>query len=408
MDRPLGSERDRPLYFAGRREELAKLSERLDYIKCGDPSGGMTLIDGIQGIGKTQLMMEFVRRACAKDAGVTHFPLTTRGLPADPAELFAIFTEALLKPPTSKTNTTTALVRKITALPRKITALARNLKRIPVGIGTVELRERHRLLDNLLRESRAKGWWAGRALILTVDEVQSIDAEGRSTLRILHEGSHGCPIMVVAAGLQHARSSLAESKTTRDGVVRDDAISRFAMVLTLGMLSREETIEAVVESVAATGEGTMPADLAGRIADASMGFPQHVHGYIDASIRVLRARSSLNTAAAREETVKIGDQARRRFYELRLTSLDLRHQLCVVELATAMRSRHGVPTIDWNEAVAVVERKLADGSDGVAVIESAVQKGVLSASPGTLTFPIPSFHDYVLSLVEDGVRQAQS
>ena len=391
MDRTLGSERDRPLYFAGRREELANLSERLDYIKGGDPSGGMTLIDGIQGIGKTQLMMEFVRRECAKDAGVAHLPLTTRGLPADPAELFAVFTEALPKPPTSKTNA--------------ITALARNLKRVPVGIGTVELRERHRLLDNLLRDSQAEGWWVGRALILTVDEVQSIDAEGRSTLRILHEGSHGCPIMVVAAGLQHARSSLAESKTTRDGVVRDDAISRFAMVLTLGMLSREETIEAVVESVAAIGAGTMPADLAGRIADASMGFPQHVHGYIDASIRVLRARTSLNSAAAREEVVKIGDQTRRRFYELRLTSLALRHQRGVVELATAMKSRHGVPTIDWNEAVAVVEKTLADGSDGGAVIESAVQKGVLSAKPtGTLTFPIPSFHDYVLSLVEDGVR----
>ena len=393
MDRTLGSERDRPLYFAGRREELAKLSERLDYIKGGDPSGGMTLIDGVQGIGKTQLMMEFVRRECAKDANVTHLPLTTRGLPADPAELFAVFTEALPKPPTSKTNTTTALARKITAL-------ARNLKRIPVGIGTVELRERHRLLENLLRESRAKGWWAGRSLILTVDEVQSIDAEGRSTLRILHEGSHGCPIMVVAAGLQHARSSLAEPKTTRDGVVRDDAISRFAMVHTLGMLSREETVEAVVESVAAIGAGTMPADLAGRIADASMGFPQHVHGYIDASIRVLRARSSLNAAAAREEAVKIGDQTRRRFYELRLTSLDLRHQLCVVELAAAMTNRHGVPTIGWNEAMTVVKNTLADGSDGGAVIESAVQKGVLSASPtGTLTFPIPSFHDYVLSLV---------
>jgi len=197
MVRPLGSERDRPLHFAGRRDELAALSDRLAYLKhSGDPSGGMTLIDGVQGIGKTQLMMEFVRREQARDAGVVHLPLTTRGLPADPAELFVVFTQSLPKPATSKTHA--------------IASAARNLKRIPVGIGTVELRERHRLLDDLLRDSHAEGWWQERTLILTVDEVQSIDAEGRSTLRILHEGTHGCPIMVVAAGLQHARASLAE------------------------------------------------------------------------------------------------------------------------------------------------------------------------------------------------------
>ena len=388
MVRPLGSERDRPLHFAGRRDELAALSDRLAYLKhSGDPSGGMTLIDGVQGIGKTQLMMEFVRREQARDAGVVHLPLTTRGLPADPAELFAVFTQSLPKPATSKTHA--------------IASAARNLKRIPVGIGTVELRERHRLLDDLLRDSHAEGWWQERTLILTVDEVQSIDAEGRSTLRILHEGTHGCPIMVVAAGLQHARASLAEPKTTRDGVVRDDAISRFALVLSLGMLRREEVVEAVVKGVEASGEGTIPKRLAGRIATASMGFPQHVHGFVEASIRVLQTRGSLRSRQAEVEVLATGNERRQRFYELRLTSLAPRHQQGVVRIAAAMEERDGTAEIGWNEAAAVVDGAVP-GIDPAEAIESAVEKGIFSASPtGVLTFPIPSFHRYVLRLLEE-------
>lgn len=388
MVRPLGSERDRPLHFAGRRDELTALSDRLAYLKhSGDPSGGMTLIDGVQGIGKTQLMMEFVRRQQARDSGTLHLPLTTRGLPADPAELFATFTESLPKPITSKTNA--------------ISALARNLKRVPVGLGTVELRERHRLLEDLLRDSRAEGWWQGRTLILTVDEVQSIDAEGRSTLRILHEGGHRCPIMVVAAGLQHARASLAEAKTTRDGVVRDDAISRFALVLSLGMLQPQEVVEAVVKGVEASGEGTITKRLAGRIATASMGFPQHVHGYVDASIRILQQRGSLESPQAEQEVLTAGNEQRRRFYELRLTSLAPAHRQGVVQLAAAMKERDGTPAIGWNEALAVVEGSV-QGANAADVIESAVEKGILSASPtGSLTFPIPSFHGYVLRLLEE-------
>lgn len=54
----LGSERDKPPHFAGRRRELRELSARLDYIRAtSDPSGGMALIDGVQGSGKTQLLV---------------------------------------------------------------------------------------------------------------------------------------------------------------------------------------------------------------------------------------------------------------------------------------------------------------------------------------------------------------
>ena len=61
-----GTSRDRPLHFAGRRDELGAMTKHLRYISgTGDVSGGMMLVEGVQGVGKTQLVDEFGRKAVA-------------------------------------------------------------------------------------------------------------------------------------------------------------------------------------------------------------------------------------------------------------------------------------------------------------------------------------------------------
>ena len=61
-----GTSRDRPLHFAGRGDELGAMTKHLQYIRgTGDVSGGMILVEGVQGVGKTQLVDEFSRRAVA-------------------------------------------------------------------------------------------------------------------------------------------------------------------------------------------------------------------------------------------------------------------------------------------------------------------------------------------------------
>ena len=80
----LGLERNRPLHFAGRVRELRVLDDCLAYVRrTGDPTDGMVLVDGVQGIGKTQLVAEFVRRARRADGGVHHLPLVTTDVPLD-------------------------------------------------------------------------------------------------------------------------------------------------------------------------------------------------------------------------------------------------------------------------------------------------------------------------------------
>ncbi len=62
-NRLLGTERNAPPHFAGRTDELNRLAGYAEYVfRNSDPSGGIVLIDGVPGSGKTQLMRRFVER----------------------------------------------------------------------------------------------------------------------------------------------------------------------------------------------------------------------------------------------------------------------------------------------------------------------------------------------------------
>ena len=66
---------------------------------------------------------------------------------------------------------------------------------------------------------------------MVVDELQTIKAAGMEALRALHEGDHGCPIMLVGVGLQHTENVLAMPASGESG------ISRVARKPSLGTLA---------------------------------------------------------------------------------------------------------------------------------------------------------------------------
>ena len=245
-------------------------------IRDQDSEDGILLIDGIQGIGKTGLLREFARQAVADErhrpAAIVHLPLVADELSARPADLAA----ALLGGIPSAMPALTGARREVG---RAFAWIRRTVKRGP----GFELRVQEDLpLNQLLRESLAMGWWDGHALLLTIDEIQNIDGDGRRNLATLHEGKHGCPILAVCAGLQHSRQVLQEPMTTSAGMP-SPTISRCSR-LNLSMLSRQEAIEAARMSVRKARNQPMPEELARRIAEASLGFPQHVHGYVQACV----------------------------------------------------------------------------------------------------------------------------
>lgn len=375
----LGLERNRPPHFAGRVHELQVLHDYLAYIRrTDDPTGGMVLIDGVQGVGKTQLVAEFVRRAKEANPNVHHLPLVVADIPTDAKPLFTMLSRQLQRP---------------------VAGLAAALERVrEVGIGIAKIRigsEAKQSLGSLLAGSARAGCWRDQALIVTVDEIQGIGRLERRMLKVLHEGVHGCPIMVVGAGLQHAREALSRTYALANGEVDDSTISRCAARLTLRGLSDAEALEAVAKGFAAAGVGELPSETARTLAAASMGFPHHVRGYIGGALAALDAHGTLDTAEAVREAVSIGDANRTRFYESRLTAMALPDAMHHV--AAAMDDGPD-RSLSRQDATAVLTAHLPSTADAEEVLRSAIEKGVLTlAADGYVSFGIPSFHDYMMA-----------
>ena len=394
-DEPLlGLERNRPLHFAGRAHELEVLKDYLAYIRrTGDATGGMVLIDGVQGVGKTQLLAEFARRAKESDSNVHHVPLAAADVPADAKTLFSILTRDVHR---STARLSAALGRLCRA--GNGSANASVSRGVPQSLG------------QLLASSARSGRWRGQALVVTVDEIQGIGRRERRMIKVLHEGAHGCPIMVVGAGLQHAREALSRTYALASGEPDDSAISRCATRLTLGSLSEDETLEAVTKGVAAAGLGELPIDAARNLATASMGFPHHVHGYVAGALDALRKYGALDSSEVLRHALTVGEANRTQFCESRLTAMALPDAMH--HLAAAMDDGED-RSLSRADATDLLRQHLPSADAG-EVLRSAIEKGVLTlAADGYVSFGIPSFHDYMMEqhrrvLAREATRAARN
>ena len=390
----LGLERNRPLHFAGRAHELEVLRDYLAYIRrTGDASGGMVLVDGVQGVGKTQLLAEFVRRAKESDPNVHHVPLAVEDIPADAKMLFSLLTRHLHRP-----------TERLTAALGRLCRAGNGSANVPVSRGVLQS------LGLLLERSAQSGHWRGQALIVTIDEIQGIGRRERRMIKVLHEGVHGCPIMVVGAGLQHAREALSRTYALATGEPDDSTISRCATRLTLGSLSEDETLEAVTKGVAAAGLGELPISAARTLATASMGFPHHVHGYVAGALDALRKHGALDGPEALRHALTIGEANRTQFYESRLTAMALPDAMHHLAAAMDEGEDRSLSRADATDLL----RQHTPSADAAEVLRSAIEKGVLTlAADGYVSFGIPSFHDYMMEqhrrvLAREATRSARN
>ena len=324
--------RQPPLHFAGRKRELAGLSGMFeDARRLGRPPGGLVLVDGVQGVGKTQLVRHF---AAMVDDGASVLAMTTNDLDVHPEQLLA---------------------------------------RILGAAGAKRL-----------------GAWDGRALLVAIDEIQGLTASQRSTLHDLHEGAHGCPLMVLCAGLQHSVDVLAGALVDADGRTDERGISRYAGHYTLGPLARGETKEAIVQGAARYGieVGDQQAE---ELAGCAMDFPQHIHGYLEGVIKAMTGRRGQPSATEVAEAVKHGNLVRVDYYEERCRGM-ARPDL-MPALALAMQSVDA-KQLSWNLAAQLLKTNGAE--DPQAVLQSAIMRGVLTRGPvHEVSFGIPSFHEFM-------------
>ena len=375
--RPIPNDREPLPYFAGRAEEMTALSVRLDKVLAGSVTGGIALVTGVPGAGKSELGRQFVKRAVARKAKpvIRHLPADVSLLPSD----LGMFKEI------AATLGRLEVGRRVAEIDTRGTGWAAGGGSIKVQRAAEHARHTGSLYE-LLRASMREGMWNERALIVTVDELQSVEPEAMRSLHMLHKGEHGCPILVVGIGLQHTQDVLAHP---RDGAA---GISRIAHPIALGCLAHAEAVDAVEGNMRAFGHD-IPEEWAEVLAKASFGFPQHIHAYLEAAVAVIRERGPLDERAKLNEVIDRGNKRRVRYYQDRLRSMSTRTPFdAMMPIAAALDARRK-DALRESEAIDVATKGKFDGE---TILDDAIAHGVLTRHPdGTVGFGIPSFRDYM-------------
>ena len=380
-ERPrLPGPRQPPLYFAGRTAEIDSLRESLVALcASADPSNGIELLTGVPGAGKTQLANEYAKRVAGErlSGRTMHVVDLDTHLLTDEVGVFLTLAKALGE---------AAIGKAVSGLDTKTTGRTFGVAGVQAG-ATVSHGRRTGTLPELLGDSLDAGMWRGKALVVVIDELQSVEPAGMAALRVLHRGAHGCPIQLIGFGLQHTPAVLA---APGDGVA---GISRVAKKTALGPLDAAEARDAVAGNLQALGHDSVPPASVQRLAEASFGFPRHVHGYLEGADAAIAAHGHLEGQAL-VEALSHGDEKRTEHYNERLQAAK-GHQ-SMLALAAAME-RLGRRKLARDEALAALEN---DGRDP-AGLNAAVAHGVLVADENDdLSFGIPSFHRHMVSRLE--------
>ena len=378
-----GSARPPPPHFAGRRTELALLNQGLDrLLRTGDPSGGIVLVIGLPGAGKTQLARKFAEEAARRQEGVVGCTVGTSVLES-PVDLLLDMAERL---------DATGAARKAAEIDTGRTGGGVGVTRFFRRSHTKEHVRHAPSTETLLRNSARAGMWKGcAALVLVIDELQTVTPEGMKALRVLHEGNHGCPIYLLGVGLQHTPFVLANPGGR-------DAISRPNEPIRLGRLSDAEAVEAIARGLANQGHD-VPQESAMALAAASQGFPQHVHGYLAGALSAIAEHGHLADDAALQSALVAGHEHRDAYYDL--TADKMAPDRGVIHpVVQRMRDRNATVLTRKDAAAAVSE----SGLDGDAVVRQAIEHGVLELDRGEVSFGIPSFHAHMRKSLDRAIR----
>ena len=374
--------------FVGRVDALADVEGAVRRVAAGDAQGGVRLVYGAPGAGKSALLEELARRWQSRDGNDAPTPLFVS---ADDFAEPALIAEAILDAlnpgtaPCSASSRRTAWSARAGFLSRRVeTETSRDSPLAEVSGG-------RRNPWAMLREFAPPQDWPG-PVILLIDEAQGMSGDmsnGESSLlKALHEGRHGFPLTAVLSGL---------SDTLQ--VLRDLGVSRLSegAAHALGPLSGGECREAVaalLDRHRVEGGAEDRAEWASAIAERCNGWPQHLHNYLAGAARSLVDAGGDLARAELDAALEHGDRARVNYYNARLTGLAPAHGAI-----RSILSRIPDGGLLTGEFMAMAQRIAthAGFETGPQLYRALVHAGVLHED-GTLMChcPIPSFRRHIL------------
>ena len=249
------------LPFLGRERELAALQALLKQAMAGQ--GGLILVSGESGIGKTRLIREFLRLSTAAPAGQA-LPLRSlagRCYESEARVPYAVWADAL------QPLTTPEWQPLLADLPRTWRQqLARLLPALaPLGTESEEMtiaESRLRLLQGVV-QCLAHLTGSG-ALLLFFDDLQWADEASIELLHYVSRHLSTCPLLLIAT----YRPEATVDNPQLDQLLRRVSDAVAPLLLQLAPLDRD-TVDRLL-----MGVGTaLPADLAGRLYKDSEGNP---------------------------------------------------------------------------------------------------------------------------------------
>ena len=372
----LHTERGPPPYFAGRETELATLRERLDLVLAeGDATDGLALILGVPGMGKTRLGRKFIDSVAGWQTGGAEVACMMRGAVAldNDVGLFLAIGDAV---------GLSGEFRAIAEMDTRTTTRGGGAGPIRANVTREHVRHTGNFQE-LLRQTAADDLWGRKGLVLVFDELQALKAEGAQTLSTLHQGLHGCPILTVGIGLQNLPAVLAQH-----------GISRVAKPIHLAPLAQREAAVAIEQGLLALGH-EIPKECARRLAEASFGFPQHIHEYLESARDVIREHGHVEPGPTLDRALALGDEGRVAYYNGRLENVP--HQIsAMLPVIDKMRAAN-LDTLTERTAIAEID---SEGFNGKEVVDAAIAHGVLTRKDGTVGFGIPSFHNYMVDRLQ--------
>ena len=377
-------ERGRAYAFAGRKAELAAMEEQA---RCAladrDNGGGIVLVDGIPGIGKTQLLRQLKIHLNSKIDGAEVVAVELNGgiLPYSEKEMFETLVEGVAS------HDGDDRLGRLAGL---------TVGGVGVSFHPATQPQSAKSVLAALQESVRRGLWKRRLLLVTVDEVQNSEVQERSFLRLLQSGIPDLPMLSVFAGLPNSMEVLEQL-----------GISRPAQDLHLATLSRDEAraafhkgLLAVLDenSLSAESIDFLSTDERDALADKTDGFPRHVTTAIRGVMRCLddqhthtRSFEAIETAIAEERDA---------YYQNRIPA-----NVSVKDLAPlAMRLKTGSGVITDHELREFIQNMTLWGGqeDHLSEMRARILRSGLIAPAGGNQYStgVPSMNDYVLRVAE--------
>ena len=366
-------------YFRGRTREIGAFKSICSNSRASR-SGGIFLIQGAPGAGKTALL-----HRCADLMGKGKDRWRTAFIAWSALHDPRILAQDLDKSYATKTT-------------KRIEARGEGGVSAGVGVsGQFAWGQERELSGPTVSEIISKAA-RRRGLILVLDEVQglglladsnsAVAAATAECLDHIHNGRFGAPVVLLAGGLG-----------TSERILNALGISRFKAncLHNLGPLEAEDAKlvikDWVVNEGGAASTDTQLAHWINVLAAECHGWPQHLQIYAQPAAAWVRNNHGVLTATVPEQVLTLARRFRSEYYHQRASELNWQDRLVLADFLAQMDPSD--PMLDYGLVAAFSRDRSSE--EARKVFDGLVRKGVVAETPdGRYRIPVPSMRRWLV------------